>query len=243
MQEDTLTVQKGCLFDFDSSHHPRQSGASELTCGGANTHHQYSNGQGVKDWTTNTQVNHTRKMLCKCLPSPCSLVPTCQPTILSRSHQPSLSQEPRGEPRPPPRRGAGAAPADLSHHYRSALLTHLARPVGKRQQRQRQRHQRLIGSRDGMKISHKPSDRLLGLSFGCMPQPRDTLAAPDPTPQAGIEFSQLPTAAWDRSGLGHEGHYSQPMLQGHKFRHGEETASGAAANTCAHHQTGGVASL
>lgn len=54
-----------------------------------------------------------------------------------------------------------------------------------------------------MKALRKPSDGLRSFSFGCTPRPRDMLAAPDPTPQAGFEFSQLPMVAWDWSGLGH----------------------------------------
>ena len=141
-------------------------------------------------------------------PRPCSLVLIRQPVVLSRSRPPSPSQEPRGEARAPPRvAGQGQPqPAAPVAQAKSPLPLSTARPCTsspRERQRQHQQCQGLVGTTDGMKASRKPPDGLRGFSFGCMPQPRDRLAVPDPTPQAGFEFSQLPMAVLDQSGPGH----------------------------------------
>lgn len=83
------------------------------------------------------------------------------------------------KPGPQSSRG-GAAPASsacstsgvtvVAQHHSPTLPV----PVGR--QCQCQQHQGLTSTGDGMKALCKASDGLCGFSFGCMHQPRDTLA-------------------------------------------------------------------
>lgn len=135
-------------------------------------------------------------------PSPCSLVLIRQPVVLSRSRPPSPSQEPRGEARAPPPRVAGqgqpqpAVPVAQAKSPLPLSTTHSYTSSPRERQRQHQQCQGLVGTADGMKASRKPSDGLRGFSFGCMPQPRDRLAVPDPAPQAGLSSASCQWLCW-----------------------------------------------
>lgn len=190
----------------DSSHHPHQHGASELmgsqhhlqAVGGANVHHQYSTAR-VKESKTGqpTQETTTQGKCCTSV----SQVPAAWMGCASLQYRAEAARLPH--PRSPEvKPGLHLHPqAAQADSLLPLSTTHPCTSSLQERQHQRQQYQGLIG----MRASHKPSDRMHGFSFGCVPQPRDMLAVPDPTPQAGFDFSQMPMAAWDRSGLGHQG--------------------------------------
>lgn len=149
---------------------------------------------GVKDWTTNTLDCHKRKTLPKHLPSPFSLVLTWQAVVPSRSYP--HSQETQGEARAHLKqwgRGSSqpAAPATQAESLLHTTCPHT--PSLLQRQHQCQKHQGLVDT----------SGRLRDFYSGCVPQPRDMLASPDPTPHAGFEVRWMPIAALDQSVPGH----------------------------------------
>lgn len=81
------------------------------------------------------------------------------------------------------------------------------------------------------------SDRLCDFCSGCMPQPRDMLVAPDPTPLQGLSSDGCQLLHWTSQVWDAE---TTTASQGQEIRQGEEAASGTAANMHAHHQTGSL---